>query len=111
MRGPGATLARVADERWLAKLPRSVRPPFRVFINGVEQHEGTDYTVRPGAIVFDRPLAQEGKIGFWRWLSMLLGIAGTYRKHETVDVQYMVNGKPMVATGLKPEPDTARPEG
>ena len=57
------------------------------------------------ALVFDRPLAQEGKLGFWRWLSMLLGIAGTYRKHETVDVQYTVNGKPMVATGLKPEPE------
>ena len=94
----------MSEERWLAKLPRGVRPPFRVFINGVEQHEGSDYNVRNDAIVFDRPLAQEGKLGFWRWLSMLLGIAGTYRKHETVDVQYTVNGKPMVATGLKPEP-------
>jgi hypothetical protein len=100
----------MSEERWLAKLPRSVRPPFRVFINGVEQYEGTDYTVRNNALVFDRPLAQEGKLGFWRWLSMLLGIAGTYRKHETVDVQYTINGKPMVATGLKPEPES-RPAG
>jgi hypothetical protein len=75
-----------------------------VFINGVEQHEGTDYSLRDDGLVFDRPLAQEGKLGFWRWLSMLLGIAGSYRKHETVDVQYTANGKPMVATGLKPEP-------
>ena len=103
MRGAGATLARVADEKWLAKLPRSVRPPFRVFINGVEQHEGIDYTVRPDAIVFNRPLAQEGKIGFWRWLSMLLGIAGSYHKHETVDVQYQIDGKPRVAANLPPE--------
>jgi hypothetical protein len=94
----------VADERWQVRLPGRVRPPFRVFINGVEQHEGADYTVQPGAIVFDRALAQEGKLGFWRWLSMFLGIAGTYRKHETVDVQYTVDGRPMVATGLKPEP-------
>ena len=86
------------------KLPRGVRPPFRVFVNGVEQHEGADYKVRDDMLVFDRALAQEGKLGFWRWLSMLLGIAGTYRKHETVDVQYTANGKPMVATGLKPEP-------
>ena len=35
---------------------------------------------------------------------MLLGIAGTYRKHETVDVQYEVNGRPRVASNLKPEP-------
>jgi hypothetical protein len=94
----------VNEERWLARLPRGVKPPFRVFVNGVEQYEGTDFTVRRDALVFTRPLAQEGKLGFWRWLSMFLGIAGTYRKHETVDVQYTVNGKPMVATGLKPEP-------
>ncbi len=94
----------MTEEKWLARLPRGVRPPFRVFINGVEQHEGADYTVRPGALLFDRPLAQEGKLGFWRWLIMLLGIAGSYRKHETVDVQYTLNGKPMVATGLKIEP-------
>ena len=54
--------------------------------------------------MFNRPLAQEGKLGFWRWLIMLLGIAGTYRKNETVDVQYEVNGKPTVATGLPLEP-------
>ena len=35
---------------------------------------------------------------------MFLGIAGTYRKNETVDVQYTIEGKPMVATGLKIEP-------
>jgi hypothetical protein len=34
---------------------------------------------------------------------MFLGIAGTYRKHETVDVQYEVNGRPRVAANLKPE--------
>jgi hypothetical protein len=98
-----ATLAAVAEEKWQVQLPRSVRRPFRVFINGVEQHEGADYTVRADALVFSREVAQEGKLGFWRWLSMFLGIAGSYRKHETVDVQYTVNGKPMVATGLKPE--------
>jgi hypothetical protein len=85
-------------------LPRSVRPPFRVFVNGVEQHEGRDYTVERDGLVFNRPLAQEGKLGFWRWLIMFLGIAGTYRKHETVDVQYTIDGKPMVATGLELEP-------
>ena len=82
-----------------------------MFINGVEQREGEDYSVRGDTLVFDRPLAQEGKLGFWRWLSMFLGIAGTYRKHETVDVQYKVNGKPMVATGLKPEPAGRRTNG
>jgi hypothetical protein len=85
-----------------------VSPPFRVFVNGVEQTEGTDYTVEGGDLVFTRSLAQEGKLGFWRWASIFFGIAGTYRKHETVDVQYTLNGRPTVATGLKvvtPSPD------
>ena len=86
------------------RLPRGARPPFRVFVNGVEQREGQDYRVAGDRLVFSRSLAQEGKLGFWRWLSMLLGIAGTYRKHETVDVQYEVAGKPRVAADLKPEP-------
>jgi len=84
-------------------MPRSVRRPFRVFVNGVEQHEGSDYAVEGDRLVFNRSLAQEGKLGWWRWASMLLGIAGTYRKHENVDVQYTLNRKPQVATGLPVE--------
>ena len=84
-------------------LPPGVRPPLRVFVNGIEQRQGEDYRLEGNRLVFNRSLAQEGKLGFWRWLSMLLGIAGTYRKHETVDVQYELNGKPRVAANLKPE--------
>jgi hypothetical protein len=76
----------------------------RVFVNGVEQHEGGDFRRDGDHLVFNRSLAQEGNLGFWRWLSMFLGIAGSYRKHETVDVQYEVNGRPRVAANLKPEP-------
>ena len=72
-----------------------------MFVNGVEQREGTDYTVQGDHLVFTRSLAQEGRLGFWRWTSMLLGIAGTYRKHDNVDVQYTLNGRPNVATGLE----------
>jgi hypothetical protein len=35
---------------------------------------------------------------------MWLGIAGTYRKHETVDVVYESNGRREVETGLEPQP-------
>jgi hypothetical protein len=74
-----------------------------VFVNGVEQAEGADYTVERDRLRFNRSLAQEGRLGFWRWASMFLGIAGTYRKHDNVDVQYTLNGKPTVATGLPVE--------
>jgi hypothetical protein len=93
----------VSSERSTARLPKSARPPFRVFVNGVEQEEGADYTLEGGRLVFTRSLAQEGKLGFWRWMLIFFGIAGTYRKHETVDVQYTVNGKPRLATELKVE--------
>ena len=92
-------------------LPRGVRPPLRVFVNGVEQHEGVDFRRKDDQLIFNRSLAQEGNLGFWRWLSMFLGIAGTYRKHETVDVQYEVNGRPRVAANLKPEPADPAHEG
>ena len=70
-------------------------------MNGVEQREGVDYTDAGDHLLFNRSLAQEGRLGFWRWALILFGIAGTYRKHETVDVQYTLNGRPTVATGLE----------
>ena len=81
-----------------------------MFVNGVEQREGQDYTVEDGFLVFNRSLAQEGKLGVWRWALMLFGIAGTYRKHETVDVQYTLNGRPTVATGLEVTTPTRQDE-
>jgi hypothetical protein len=78
-------------------LPRHVRPPYEVFVNGVPQTEGTDYQVVGSTLVFPRALAREGKLGFWRWTSMLLGIAGTYRKHEAVTVVFEHEGLRMVA--------------
>jgi hypothetical protein len=95
----------VSELRSRARLPRAVRRPFRVFVNGVEQRQGDDYTVEGNDLVFNRSLAQEGRLGFWRWALIVLGIAGTYRKHDNVDVQYTLNGRPTVATGLEVRTD------
>lgn len=76
-----------------------------VYVNGVRQREGADYRREPGALVFDRALAKEGRLGPIRWLSMFLGVAGTYRKNETVDVVYSSGGRRTVATGLPHTPD------
>jgi hypothetical protein len=88
-------------QRWVVPLPRGIEPPYRVFVNGVPQREGVDYQLRGRALEFDRPLQKEGRLGFWRWLSMFLSIAGTYRKNDSVDVQFTVGGRPRVATGLE----------
>ncbi len=81
-------------------LPRDAREPFEVFVNGVPQRRGEDYEVTGGALRFSRPLAQEGRLGALRWTSIFLGIAGTYRKHDSVDVAYEANGVKRVATEL-----------
>lgn len=84
-------------------LPPQVSPPFDVYLNGVPQQEGSDFRVTEGALLFDRPLAQEGKLGFWRWFLGAWGI-GTYRKNDTVDVKYHLGNRPMVAHALPIEP-------
>jgi hypothetical protein len=43
--------------------------------------------------------------GFWRWLSLFLGIAGTYRQNDSVDVVYERDGRRIVASGLRLVPD------
>jgi hypothetical protein len=81
-------------------LPGGVGRSFEVYVNGVRQEEGVDFVRESGDLVFDRVLAKEGKLGFWRWLSLFLGIAGTYRQNDSVDVVYESAGKRLVATGL-----------
>ena len=91
-------------ERVRVRLPEHVPRPLEVYLNGVLQEPGRDYQLEGRALVFDRPLAREGRLGFWRWLSMFLGIAGTYRRNDTVDVVYEAEGRRSVATALPFEP-------
>jgi hypothetical protein len=86
-----------AGER--VKLPRGAEPPFTVFINGIEQSEGTDYSIEGGEIVFSRPIVKE-KIGTGRWLAMYLGLFGTYRMNETIDLQFSRDGKVQLVSDL-----------
>lgn len=99
-----ATSEQGLPSRTRVRLPADVTHPFQVFVNGVAQEAGRDYRLEGRTLVFDRPLAREGRLGFWRWLSMFLGIAGTYRTNDTVDVVYEAGGRRVVATGLPLEP-------
>jgi hypothetical protein len=87
-------------ERTRVDLPPHVPAEFDVFVGGVKQRPGVDYELVGRTLVFPRPIPQEGRLGFWRWMSMWLGIAGTYREHKNVDVVYPGG----VVTGLKPKP-------
>jgi hypothetical protein len=86
------------------RLPRGAEPPIKVYVNGVEQVEGESYAIRDGMIVFNRPVLKE-KVGGLRWLAMLLGLFGTYRKHETVDVEYRLGGEVKLASDVQVLPD------
>jgi hypothetical protein len=90
--------------RTRVRLPADVMRPFEVYLNGVLQAEGRDFRLEGRTLVFSNDLRTEGKLGFWRWLSMWVGIAGTYRQNDSVDVVYRRNGKRAVATKLPLEP-------
>jgi hypothetical protein len=88
-------------------LPPAVTGDFEVFVNGVLQRPGIDFDRVGSRLVFRRELAREGKLGFWRWASMWLGVAGTYRKHDTVDLVYESGGRRTVVS-LEPVRRDAR---
>jgi hypothetical protein len=73
---------------------------FEVFVNGVVQQPRRDFRREGDELVFERQLAREGRLGFWRWLSLFLGVAGTYRQNDSVDVVYEHDGRRVVATSL-----------
>ena len=86
-----------AGER--VKIPAGAEPPYTVYINGVEQTEGEDYNIEDRELVFTRPIVKE-EMGTSRWLAMYLGLWGTYRKDEKVDIQFQRNGKTELVADL-----------
>jgi hypothetical protein len=89
------------------RIPPRAEPPIVVYLNGVVQTEGTDYEIdrNRGHVVFRRPILKEEKLSGIRWLSMLIGVVGTYRKHETVDLEYRVGGETKLASDVEILPD------
>jgi hypothetical protein len=86
-------------------VPRGAEPPIKVYVNGVEQVAGSDYRIGGREIVFSRTILREEKLSGIRWLSMLIGVVGTYRKHETVDIEYRLGGKTKLASDVPILPD------
>ena len=92
------------------RLPRGVREPYTVYLNGVPQEPGRDFRSSAGVLVFQPELRKEGRLGFWRWFWGAWGI-GTYRKNDQVDVAWEVGGAPRVAHALDIERARSRPAG
>lgn len=85
-------------KHWRVKLPPGVRPPFEVYVNGVRQELGHDFSVSAGELLFTREL-KRSKLGLWRWFLGLWGI-GTYNQNDEIDVRYEVGGQPRLAHAL-----------
>lgn len=97
------SVSETTRRRTRVRLPPGVARPFQVYLNGVLQREGPDYVVRDGALVFEGELKEEGKLGLIRWASIVLGIAGSYGRNDSVDVVYERDGQPVVAAKLPVE--------
>ncbi len=87
-----------------AALPRGAEPPFVVYVNGIAQVDGVDYEIRRGELIFNRQIVKE-TVTPGRWAAMYLGLFGTYRKHETVDVEYRLEGETKLAPDGEILPD------
>lgn len=82
------------------QLPAGAGDSIEVFLNGVRQQQGRDFRREGDELLFERQLSREGRLGFWRWFSLFLGVAGTYRQNDSVDVVYEVDGRRHVVSGL-----------
>jgi hypothetical protein len=85
--------------RWRVPLPAGAERPIRVFVNGVPQREGTDYELVGRELLFDKPLEKE-RLSKGRWTAIFFGLWGYYGKNDSVDVQYRLGDREVVATGL-----------
>lgn len=59
-----------------------------VFVNGVQQVSGEDFEIDfdKRQIFFFKPIRKEAKLSGFRWLIMFIGIAGSYKQNDSVDV-------------------------
>ncbi|HST54752.1 MAG TPA: hypothetical protein VLJ42_02515 [Solirubrobacteraceae bacterium] len=84
-------------------LPQAVRAPYEVYLNGVRQQPGVDFSARAGVLYFEQELRKDA-ISKRRWLLGAWGV-GTYRQNDSVDVRYdAADGSPRVAEALDIEP-------
>jgi hypothetical protein len=79
-----------------------VHGSFDVYVNGILQEHGTDYHLDGRTLIFARALTPEVRMSKLQFVRAALGIAGTYRKHDSIDIIYERHGRRLVATGLRP---------
>ena len=80
------------------QLPPEVEPPFEVYVNGLLQTEGTDYSVDGRELVFAAVLVAPPRDTA---RSLFRGFFfGRYKPEHVVDVAYQAGGRGHVISGL-----------
>jgi len=85
-------------------LPSGAEGPIRIYVNGEEWTEGTDFRVEGGRVLFSRTLRAQPALGFGRKVMLAIGI-GVYGdlRGDTLDLQYRSGGKTrMTPVTLRP---------
>lgn len=80
-------------------LPAGAQPPIKVYVNGEEWAQETDFTVEEPYLRFSRPLKAQPKLGFGRSVMLAIGI-GVYGdlKGDKLDIIYQAGGRPQSAS-------------
>ncbi|MFT4048308.1 MAG: hypothetical protein QM648_00540 [Solirubrobacterales bacterium] len=86
-------MTELEKKRWSSvTLPSGTSGPYEVYVNSVTQKEGEDFEIEGDVIYFFRPIRKEAKLGFFRWLVLFIGIAGSYKQNDSVDVGCVIEG-------------------
>jgi hypothetical protein len=84
------------------ELPPTVAEPLEVYLNGILQQPGVDFQLAGRTLIFPRVLEPEVKLNKLQWVLVALGVTGSHKKHDSLDVIYEHEGRRLVATGLMP---------
>lgn len=65
-----------------------------VYLNGIKQAAGEDYELDSSTreVFFFKPIRKEKKLGWWRWMWLFIGVAGSYKQNDSVDIVCAVDG-------------------
>lgn len=66
-----------------------------IYVNGIKQNAGEDFEIVPEKrqIDFFKPIRKEEKLSGWRWFWMFIGVVGSYKQNDSVDVVCMSGGE------------------
>ncbi len=66
-----------------------------IYLNGIKQDAGEDFEVSADdrTIYFFKPIRKEEKLGWWRWFWLFIGVAGSYKQNDSVDVVCHTQGQ------------------